>query len=95
MISNHFIELAKFFAAVVPCVWFLRKEMSEIIRRLDVLETRLDAKIDAKISLLEKDVIISVKKVEMDLAFVRERQEDVNKRLFAGLDEIEKTIHSR
>lgn len=90
MISNHFIELAKFFAAVVPCVWYLRKEMSEIIRRLDVLETRLDAKIDAKISLLEKDVILSVKKVEMDLAFVRERQEDVNKRLFAGMDEIEK-----
>ena len=95
MISNHFIELAKFFAAVIPCVWFLRKEMSEILRRIDVLETRLDAKIDAKISLLEKDVNLSVKKVEMDLAFSRERQEDVNKRLFAGIDEIEKSTHAR
>ena len=82
--SIHFIELAKFFFSVIPCVWFLRKEISEIVRRLDVLETRLDGKIDNKFQFLEQEV----QRIESSCSHVAARQQDHNERFQKSIDEI-------
>lgn len=63
--SSHIIEIGKFFIAVIPCIWYLRKELSEMKSKIDILET----KIDGKFALIDKDL----KAIERDVIYREER----------------------
>lgn len=63
---NHdIIEILKFFIAVAPCLWLIRKEMSETRSEIKILEVKFDGKLES----FNKDL----RAIERDAEYREER----------------------